>query len=91
MTGSFDYVAVNAAAWDERRSDQLKTARRGWSASEPTWGIFGVPEDTVHLLPDDLNGKAVPSIMIKARRWNRKSRPDISNDRCASAYLLQAR
>lgn len=58
MTGTFDYIKVNATAWDQRRSDQLKTARRGWSASEPTWGIFGVPEDTVHLLSGDLRGKS---------------------------------
>jgi len=57
-TGSLDYVKVNAAAWDERHEDQMKTARRGWSAGEPTWGIFGVPERTVHLLPDDLEGKS---------------------------------
>jgi SAM-dependent methyltransferase len=57
VTGSTDYIRVNAAAWDRRHQDQLKTARRGWSASEPTWGIFGVPEHTVRLLPDKLDGK----------------------------------
>jgi SAM-dependent methyltransferase len=57
VTGSLDYIGVNAAAWDRRHQDQLETARRGWSASEPTWGIFGVPEHTVHLLPDSLDGK----------------------------------
>ena len=57
-TGSHDYIKVNAAAWDQRHKDQVKTARRGWSASDPTWGIFRVPERTVCLLPDDLQGKA---------------------------------
>jgi len=57
-TGSVDYIKVNAAAWDDRHEDQLQTARREWSASEPTWGIFGVPEGAVHLLPDALEGKA---------------------------------
>jgi SAM-dependent methyltransferase len=57
VTGSTDYIRVNAAAWDGRHQDQLKTARRGWSASEPTWGIFGVPEHTVRLLPERLDGK----------------------------------
>jgi len=55
--GRFDYIAVNAAAWDRRHEDQLETARRGWSAPEPRWGIFGVPERTVQLLPADLDGK----------------------------------
>jgi SAM-dependent methyltransferase len=55
--GPLDYIKVNAAAWDRRHDDQLKTARRGWSASEPTWGIFGISEEFVQLLPDDLPGK----------------------------------
>lgn len=56
--GPLDSVKVDASAWDQRRDDQLKTARRGWSASEPTWGIFGVPEQTVRLLPGELDGKS---------------------------------
>lgn len=56
-TGPLDYIKVNAAAWDQRHDDQLKTARRGWSATEHTWGIFGISEESVRLLPDDLPGK----------------------------------
>jgi SAM-dependent methyltransferase len=56
-TGSLDYIKVNAAAWDQRHEDQLKTARRGWSATEPTWGIFGVSEQAIRLLPSDLRGR----------------------------------
>ena len=60
--GSLDYINVNTAAWDARREDQLKTARRGWSAKEPRWGIFGVPEQTVHLVPDDVEGSSALEI-----------------------------
>jgi SAM-dependent methyltransferase len=56
--GRFDYIGVNAAAWDARHEDQRQTARRGWSAPEPRWGIFHVPEETARVLPDDLDGKA---------------------------------
>lgn len=56
-SGSFDYIRTNAAAWERRHDDELKTARRGWSAEEPTWGIFGVPERTLHLLPDEPKGR----------------------------------
>ena len=55
--GEFDYIRVNAAAWDERHQDQLDTARRGWSVTEPRWGIFAVPEHSARLLPDQLEGK----------------------------------
>ncbi|MGD0391519.1 MAG: class I SAM-dependent methyltransferase [Acidimicrobiales bacterium] len=54
---AFDYIRVNAAAWDERHDDQLRTARAQWAAPEPAWGLFKVPERTAHLLPDDLSDK----------------------------------
>jgi SAM-dependent methyltransferase len=57
--GSRDYIKINAAAWDQRHDGQMETARRGWSADVPRWGIFGVSEQTVHLLPSDLRGKDV--------------------------------
>jgi SAM-dependent methyltransferase len=51
-----DYVKVNATAWDARHEEQLKTARRGWTADEPSWGIFGIPEGAARILPVDLEG-----------------------------------
>jgi SAM-dependent methyltransferase len=55
VTGSGpDYVSSNVAVWEARRGDQLLLGRRQWSAGEPTWGIFGVPETVASLLPADL-------------------------------------
>jgi SAM-dependent methyltransferase len=54
--GPLDYVRINAAAWDARREGQLETARRGWTAIEPRWGIFGVPEGAAQILPVELDG-----------------------------------
>jgi SAM-dependent methyltransferase len=51
-----DYIKANARAWDARREDQLQTARRQWSAEEPNWGIFGIPETVARLLPPTLEG-----------------------------------
>ncbi len=54
------YLKTNAEAWEARRDDQLSLARRQWSAAEPAWGIFDVPEGVAGLLPDKLEGvKAV--------------------------------
>jgi SAM-dependent methyltransferase len=53
---SFDYVRANTDAWEARREDQLALARRQWSTTEPTWGIFGIPESEARLLPTNLNG-----------------------------------
>jgi SAM-dependent methyltransferase len=51
-----DYLAANVEAWESRRDDQLALARRAWAADEPSWGIFGVPESSAGVLPDDLDG-----------------------------------
>jgi SAM-dependent methyltransferase len=51
-----EYLAANIAAWDAREVEQLELARRQWSATEPTWGNFSIPESEVGLLPDGLDG-----------------------------------
>jgi len=53
------YVTTNVAAWAARQDDQLALARRAWAASEPSWGIFGVPEHDAHVLPAELDGRDV--------------------------------
>jgi SAM-dependent methyltransferase len=56
VADSLDYVRTNAAVWNAKHDEQLVTARRGWGATEPSWGIFQVPESDVHLLPGDMEG-----------------------------------
>ena len=51
-----DYLRANVAAWEARREDQVSLARRAWTTTEPTWGIFGVPESEVGLLAGNLDG-----------------------------------
>lgn len=53
---SLDYLKANVGAWDARHDHQMVLARRQWSADEPRWGIFGVPESEAHLLPTSLVG-----------------------------------
>jgi SAM-dependent methyltransferase len=50
------YVDANVGAWQARRDDQVALARRQWSAAEPNWGIFEVPESQVRLFPEQLDG-----------------------------------
>ena len=51
-----EHVRRNREAWDRWAKDYAETGRRNWAADEPTWGIFGVPEADVGVLPDDLAG-----------------------------------
>lgn len=60
MTDSpLEHLRPNTEAWEARREDQLLLGHRQWSTTEPTWGIFGVPETEVQLLPGDLNAARV--------------------------------
>jgi SAM-dependent methyltransferase len=51
-----DYVAQNRAAWDRFAAGYVEPGRRNWATDAVTWGIFSVPEETIGMLPDDLDG-----------------------------------
>jgi SAM-dependent methyltransferase len=52
--GNNGYIAENVSVWTARQDDQRNLARRRWAEVEPTWGVFGIPETAVGLLPSDL-------------------------------------
>ena len=54
-----EHVAANREAWDRYAVEYIEPGRRAWASDEPTWGIWGVPESELHLLPGDLAGKDV--------------------------------
>ena len=50
-----DYVLKNRAHWDKQAPDWVEAGERNW-ADEPSWGIWGIPETELHLLPEDMTG-----------------------------------
>jgi SAM-dependent methyltransferase len=52
-----EHVAANREAWDRYAADYAEAGRRWWALTEPKWGIWGIPEADLHLLPNDLAGK----------------------------------
>jgi SAM-dependent methyltransferase len=52
-----DHVRRNREAWDGFAGEYVVPGRRNWSAGEPSWGIWDVPEAGVGMLPNDLAGK----------------------------------
>ena len=54
-----EHVQRNRVAWDRYAADYAEPGRRGWAATEPSWGIFHVPEADLGLLPPDLAGQDV--------------------------------
>ena len=53
------HVAANREAWDRKAADYAAGGRRGWATDVITWGIWGVPETGLRLLPEDLAGRDV--------------------------------
>ena len=51
-----DHVRRNREAWNGYAPDYVADGERNWSAGEPSWGIWSVPESDLHLLPADLAG-----------------------------------
>jgi len=56
VNGTPDHVLRNRAAWDQRAADYAEPGLRSWAAAEPSWGVWGVPEEQAGLLPPDLAG-----------------------------------
>ena len=52
-----EHVRRNRAAWDKWASEYAKPGEAAWANQSPTWGIWGVPESDLGMLPADLAGK----------------------------------
>jgi SAM-dependent methyltransferase len=51
-----EHVVVNQAMWDADAPEWVTSGERAWGEVEPSWGIWGVPETEVELLPTDMSG-----------------------------------
>ena len=47
-----EHVRRNRESWDADAHVYVAGGERGWASDEPRWGIWGVPESQLHLLPD---------------------------------------
>ena len=54
-----EHVARNREYWDDLAAEYVEPGRKNWSTHEITWGIWGIPETDVHLLPDEVSGMDV--------------------------------
>ncbi len=54
-----EHVNINRAYWDDRAGANGDAGRRAWGAAEPTWGIWGIPQSQLPVIPDDVAGKDV--------------------------------
>jgi SAM-dependent methyltransferase len=54
-----EHVRANREAWDRYAVEYVEPGRKNWSTTEATWGIWGIPETELMLLPDDVAGQDV--------------------------------
>ena len=91
-----DHVLRNRSAWNRSAAEYAAPGRRNWAASEPSWGIWSIPESEAHLLPD-VDGLDVIELgcgtgYVSAWLARRGARPvgiDISENQLATARALQ--
>ena len=51
-----EHVKENRAYWNAMAHEWEAAGERAWSRTEPTWGIWGVPESELAMLPTDMRG-----------------------------------
>ena len=92
-----EHVRRNRAAWDEWASAYEEPGRRNWADEEPSWGIWGIPESALHVLPDvrglDVIELGCGTAYVSAWLARRGARPvgiDNSQAQLASARRFQA-
>ena len=54
-----EHVRRNRALWDDWAQKFAAAGEESWARDTPTWGIWGVPESQVGMLPADIAGKDV--------------------------------
>ena len=97
MSGLPDHVARNRRQWDAWASDYVAAGERSW-AGEPSWGLFGISDAEVGVLPASVAGLDTVELGCGtgyvsawlARRGARPGGSDNSEQQLATARRLQA-
>jgi SAM-dependent methyltransferase len=97
--GTPEHVLRNRATWDVWAQDYAAAGLRAWSAADPSWGIWAIPEASAHVLPADLDGQDTVELgcgtaYVSAWLARRGARPvglDNSAAQLATAAALQDR
>ena len=51
-----DHVLENRSFWDGMAEDWVSAGERSWMQTEPTWGIWAIPESSLAILPNTMAG-----------------------------------
>jgi SAM-dependent methyltransferase len=91
-----EHVLRNREAWNQWAAEYVAAGERAWAATEPFWGIWGIPESEVRMLPDvagrDTLEMGCGAGYVSAWLARRGARPvgiDNSQEQLATARRLQ--
>lgn len=51
-----EHVLENRSYWDGMADDWVASGERNWNEAEPNWGVWGIPESRLGLLPESMEG-----------------------------------
>ena len=54
-----DYVLRNRSRWDAWAPEWVAGGERNWARTEPSWGIWGIPEAELRMLDDVAGNDAI--------------------------------
>lgn len=99
MSDQPEHVAGNRAYWNAQAAEYAPEGEAKWSAEEPVWGIFEVPESRLPVLPAEVEGLEAIELGCGtgyvsawlARRGARPTGIDNSEAQLATARRLQER
>jgi SAM-dependent methyltransferase len=64
-----EHVERNVQVWSGDEDYLVESGRRSWASDEPTWGIWGIPERELQVLPA-LEGKDVVELGCGTAYWS---------------------
>jgi SAM-dependent methyltransferase len=64
-----EHAARNRASWDADAPNWVASGEAAWASSEPSWGIWAIPESELRVLPD-VSGKDVIELGCGTAYWS---------------------
>ncbi len=64
-----EHARRNRDAWDAEAPKWVELGERAWAKTEPNWGIWGIPESELRVLPD-VDGKDVIELGCGTAYWS---------------------
>jgi SAM-dependent methyltransferase len=94
-----EHVRRNRNLWNAQAADYVAAGECSWARDVPAWGIWGVPDTEVHVLPSEVAGQDAIELgcgtaYVSAWLARRGARPvgiDSSEEQLATARALQRR